>query len=150
MTDLKPCPFCGGEADGNFINSTGANRGRVCCKNDKCGAYSLQWTVAQWNTRADIVEKPDDKEVREAVEEIDNAYFDDQCDILRDTMSQFYRWNVVKNAAIRAATAKCDCEGILSANNSLISEISGWRAKNEILELNYRQLLATQKKKDSE
>jgi len=48
--DLKPCPFCGGEAEMLIHNIAGYC---VDCKNPECG--SDQWTelkaIEKWNSR---------------------------------------------------------------------------------------------------
>ena len=58
MADLKPCPFCGGEAR---IHISGKSDGyRVACKNPfACGA-KIEWfdkeeeAIEAWNTRKPI------------------------------------------------------------------------------------------------
>jgi Lar family restriction alleviation protein len=56
--ELKPCPFCGGEAE----ISEGTNRSwEVTCLNCGVGTYEIQEysdTVACWNTRPDYEEQP--------------------------------------------------------------------------------------------
>jgi hypothetical protein len=46
MTELKPCPFCGGKAE----TDVPPMRNEVTCTD--CGAFAL--TVGAWNTRTDI------------------------------------------------------------------------------------------------
>ena len=43
MSELKPCPFCGGEAShiGEYVN----------CENKQCCLYICYASVTQWNTR---------------------------------------------------------------------------------------------------
>lgn len=65
MSDLKPCPFCGGEAD---MNDEGAecspDRFWACCTNHKCfvegtGVCATEEEVAQaWNARYERTCKP--------------------------------------------------------------------------------------------
>lgn len=63
MTDLKPCPFCGGKAE-LFDNSRDftADRKRyyIRCKSPRCamiiafeGNIDKQRTIKQWNKRAE-------------------------------------------------------------------------------------------------
>ena len=45
MSELKPCPFCGGEAHYNpYLN-------KVWCSNKECEGNSGSWKIAEWNTR---------------------------------------------------------------------------------------------------
>ena len=61
MAELKPCPFCGGEADAFHIKSeTDDTEGWVVgCTNDKCVVRPSVQTgireaaVFEWNRRAD-------------------------------------------------------------------------------------------------
>ena len=61
MPELKPCPFCGGEAQIEH-EYTGAGYSYVCCK--KCGLKSVSFmrsfeiasdieAIKYWNRRAD-------------------------------------------------------------------------------------------------
>ena len=55
MANLKPCPFCGGEADDDYYHAeiyNGPGAGRVTCV--ECGVY-IEAGSAPWN--ADRVEK---------------------------------------------------------------------------------------------
>lgn len=50
--ELKPCPFCGGEAelhDGSFKNG-------CLCRNEKCMLFARIFPIEQWNTRPDYEE----------------------------------------------------------------------------------------------
>ncbi len=69
--ELKPCPFCGGEAvswlnrDYGFPSGDNGWRASVACKNSECGARITHWaaekkwaldtTVNGWNRRANDV-----------------------------------------------------------------------------------------------
>lgn len=84
MTDaqLKPCPFCGGEAelggmDGNLY---------VRCISCLCDGPIFQHTVAEpistWNTRSGISPTQSDKDtevarLREALSTIEGAYYNE-------------------------------------------------------------------------
>ena len=48
MSELKPCPFCGGEATRHFIKTLVSH---VKCKNDKCICGVLWVGDIKWNTR---------------------------------------------------------------------------------------------------
>ena len=55
MIDLKPCPFCGGEA---YIYAPGPAEHHVACKNPNCYAETYGWmteaeAIAAWNARAE-------------------------------------------------------------------------------------------------
>lgn len=61
MSELKPCPFCGGEAEllRSVPNKEGRVWWRVVCKSEECFAsYSNFWhmlpdeATTAWNTRA--------------------------------------------------------------------------------------------------
>jgi len=71
MTDLLPCPFCGGEAKYyHRPDTTGwSNTEWVCCSGD-CGASTcMQEAIAAWNTRSDdLVQAAVAAKLREAVE----------------------------------------------------------------------------------
>lgn len=72
MTDLKPCPFCGGEAE-LFQHYPYMRRrvvSSVCCKS--CRANSGTWgrkdkAIETWNTR---------KPMEEMVAELEDAYYE--------------------------------------------------------------------------
>lgn len=57
MSELKPCPFCGGEARITFISFPFGNRYHVCCSD--CGATTGPLVASPknaekaWNRRAD-------------------------------------------------------------------------------------------------
>ncbi len=55
MAELKPCPFCGGEAEITILEPLGNIV--VICKNEDCNAYRPRKTeeeaIAAWNRRAD-------------------------------------------------------------------------------------------------
>lgn len=67
MSELKPCPFCGGEAGINLIGNmyTKTRKAEVMCKTFGCcctqtvGAirHDLEWcesaVIKKWNRRAD-------------------------------------------------------------------------------------------------
>lgn len=60
MSDLKPCPFCGGEAQTTLrnIGDSGEDFWSVECFNTECGCdFCLYHTEAEaieaWNTRAE-------------------------------------------------------------------------------------------------
>lgn len=51
MTDLKPCPFCGGEAEEWDVEGPYISTDKVGCK--KCGIYFRGINrVLKWNGRA--------------------------------------------------------------------------------------------------
>lgn len=61
MTDeLKPCPFCGGEAGiadtprlrAYWFMRFGKGRDRVHCRDRDCGAHFSYWHRDEWNRRA--------------------------------------------------------------------------------------------------
>lgn len=55
MLDLKPCPFCGGEASLAVVTTTGVDRYRVYCP--ACGVTTWprfkesRKAIAAWNRR---------------------------------------------------------------------------------------------------
>lgn len=50
MSDLKPCPFCGGEAEKHFTTGD-VKRIWYACSNQDCGAWHGFFTKDEWNTR---------------------------------------------------------------------------------------------------
>lgn len=74
MSDLKPCPFCGGESEYEEFNDGFFSWGRVECQ---CGVMLTtppNVTIEAWNTR-----KPMDlikKEISELADVDGNAYLD--------------------------------------------------------------------------
>lgn len=52
MSELKPCPFCGGMPKVNIWTMHGITESRCFCDNEKCPVY-LSKTIAidDWNTR---------------------------------------------------------------------------------------------------
>ena len=62
MAELKPCPFCGGEATAEFgivITDKPSDWNVVCCKNKQCRIQpTTDWhksrsvVVREWNRRA--------------------------------------------------------------------------------------------------
>ena len=61
MADLKPCPFCGGEAARLDIEEEGPNFGGSCIECARCGASGpvhfdrKENLESSWNDRAPIV-----------------------------------------------------------------------------------------------
>lgn len=61
MSELKPCPFCGGKAErGTITHAYGHTQYYVYCVNDKCAvnpttiAYKTKGAdIRAWNRRAD-------------------------------------------------------------------------------------------------
>ena len=71
--ELKPCPFCGGEAhiDGtSWTMRNGKERSWVTCR--KCGTYgpSSEDAFGAWNTRADLPRPEDAQRIAELEAEI--------------------------------------------------------------------------------
>lgn len=56
MEDLKPCPFCDGEAEVNYVDLGGYEDGyEVRCPDCGCGTdyfYTKQEAIEAWNRRA--------------------------------------------------------------------------------------------------
>lgn len=48
--ELKPCPFCGAEAD-HFDPPNEEEDGYVCCSNGECDATGYDMAVDKWNKR---------------------------------------------------------------------------------------------------
>lgn len=78
MSELKPCPFCGGEAS---IERVGANRVsmKISCKDCGCSVESSETWInenSQWNTRAENKElttlREQNKELIKALELTNN------------------------------------------------------------------------------
>lgn len=68
--ELKPCPFCGGEA-------VESRPGDVHCKDGLCAGYKTRHMRAeQWNTRADLAEAATLDSVRAALEGAVNPILD--------------------------------------------------------------------------
>jgi len=83
MDDLKPCPFCGGEAKHYHHSSHGgwSNTDSVCCTNEDCGCGTcLHETeasaIAAWNTRADALATRDARiaELTERNEKLEHLF----------------------------------------------------------------------------
>ena len=57
MPELKPCPFCGGEAVFDTVsNGAGNPRGFVRCKNrccEMCWVLNKNEAIEAWNRRAE-------------------------------------------------------------------------------------------------
>lgn len=51
MTELKPCPFCGGKA---ALSKHPTIKNLVTCADVHCGGYAVEMVPAEWNTRAAI------------------------------------------------------------------------------------------------
>lgn len=87
MSDLKPCPFCGGDADiGGDENEEYAVAFCTGCGNatdgylvDECGA---EFASEAWNTRADSNIKRQAITELLALHEQDRAKVNSQCDTL--------------------------------------------------------------------
>lgn len=76
--ELKPCPFCGGQAE--LIETMGSQAAafspyfRVTCTD--CGIHQDQWderklAISAWNTRADTTIRAENELMREALGRID-------------------------------------------------------------------------------
>lgn len=94
MSELKPCPFCGGKAyyDWGGMTEIGGSEyqaGEVCCGNEKCqamvevesvdGSHKTRDLIEKWNNRA---ESQENQSLKQQVAEL-VAAFDrlDSCDI---------------------------------------------------------------------
>ena len=67
MTNLLPCPFCGGEAEKDIVHDLGVHAGKILC--GKCGARTAAYFIGKdegaefvvieaWNKRAERTCKP--------------------------------------------------------------------------------------------
>ena len=63
MSELKACPFCGGEAKEHI----GSIKGGCLCSNDACVVFAKIFYIDTWNTR------PTEDKLRERVEELDSV-----------------------------------------------------------------------------
>lgn len=62
--ELKPCPFCGGEAELNDCDDYVA----YGCGNVACKASAFSRTIQGWNTRTPRLTKEQREAVKEAIE----------------------------------------------------------------------------------
>ena len=56
MDELKPCPFCGGEAEYRPVGEFSEKNGYVRCKNFCCEQYGYspkKEAIEAWNRRAE-------------------------------------------------------------------------------------------------
>ena len=51
IDELKPCPFCGGEAQVNTWTMHGITESRCFCSNSDCPNSVRTVALEQWNTR---------------------------------------------------------------------------------------------------
>jgi Lar family restriction alleviation protein len=92
--ELKPCPFCGGEADFN-IGEQGnglpwhyieCSECSACGPNIEYAAHNIavkECLAEAWNTRADLCDPMQDERVKalvEAVKGMPQDWYDDNCD----------------------------------------------------------------------
>ena len=63
MSELKACPFCGGEAKEHI----GSIKGGCLCSNDACVVFAKIFYIDTWNTR------PTEDKLRERVKELDSV-----------------------------------------------------------------------------
>ena len=102
MTEqLKPCPFCGGEAD--ECETTGW----LACTSPRCPAFNCLATEADWNHRATLdSERPDasdmNRELLNALEKMVKAMVDYEMDV--DSLAPKNHRDMMNEA--RAAIAK--------------------------------------------
>jgi len=82
MSEMKPCPFCGGMPKVNDWTLKGITDKRCFCDNEKCPVY-LSKTIAidDWNTR------PIEDELRARIAELE-AESERLSQLLHDEMSQ--------------------------------------------------------------
>ena len=76
MTDLKPCPFCGGEA--NTVLK-GSDDWHIECHDcaSRSGIYGIRESaIAAWNTRAERTCRREPAEIEDGL----TAYFCSACD----------------------------------------------------------------------
>lgn len=72
MKELKPCPFCGSDAEMHFDRLCGKTIYMVKCSVDKCQCQEMGWhetedeAIAIWNTR------PIEDALRKRVEELES------------------------------------------------------------------------------
>ncbi|GGE79254.1 hypothetical protein GCM10007285_03850 [Stappia taiwanensis] len=88
MTDLLPCPFCGGPAERHEIDEPGDNFGGTCIVCQRCGACGpvhfdrKENLVSSWNDRPPLPSRAArdvlDERARQAIEEGFTAEHDDQ------------------------------------------------------------------------
>lgn len=65
MSNLKPCPFCGGKSEIRYASSF-QNCPFVCCQDDFCSAGNEfadtdEQAIRAWNTRTKVSEQPDEQ-----------------------------------------------------------------------------------------
>lgn len=114
MEELKPCPFCGGDARVQKVNAIVGVKFTVCCGNCYCMGHETTYlvntrekAVEAWNRRADDSygsrKTIDREELIKAADTIENLIKGDEDGFMGG--SEFILWSVLKTEANRIRKA---------------------------------------------
>lgn len=116
MTDeLKPCPFCGGEAEYELSEwNTSPREHDICCKNGCAGVSmtSKQQAITAWDTRAEVCKQPPAENIQSDVFVSNRGI--DPC-LTPKRVSSAIEWAEQTLHTVNDASWREDCLTILSA-----------------------------------